>query len=83
MPVRRKFPMPDGTEREGIEVDFDTIKEAWNEYRLEDGTRLRIKTVLIRAVRLLDENGQPAFTELGDPEVLVNTSVSVVGSQDN
>ena len=31
--------------------DFNTIKEDWNEYEIEDGTKLRIKFVMVKIVR--------------------------------
>jgi hypothetical protein len=31
--------------------DFDTIKEDWNEYEIEDGTTLRVKFVMVKIVR--------------------------------
>ena len=31
--------------------DFDTIKEDWNRYKIQDGTELKIKFVLIKVVR--------------------------------
>lgn len=32
-------------------LDFDAIKEDWNEYEIEDGDRLRIKFVLVKIIR--------------------------------
>jgi len=32
-------------------LSFDTIKEDWNEYEIEDGTILRIKFVMVKIVR--------------------------------
>jgi len=49
------------------EVDFDTIKEEWNEYKLKDGTTLKIKIVLIKVVR------GDTYDQFGDPVYMVNT----------
>ncbi len=31
-------------------ADFKTMKEDWNEYKLEDGTTIKIKTILIKLI---------------------------------
>jgi len=49
------------------EVDFDTIKEEWNEYKLKDGTSMKIKIVLVKVVR--GDN----YDQFGDPVYMVNT----------
>ena len=47
------------------ELDVVSAKEAWSEYRLADGTILRIKPVVISISRM-DEtrtpDGQPVYT---------------------
>ena len=47
---------------QGTALDFETKKEDWNEYRLSDGTLLKVKLVLTGVVRL---NGQ--FDPAGNP----------------
>jgi len=39
-----KVRLPNGREVEATDVDFETVKENWNEYKLEDGTILKFKT---------------------------------------
>lgn len=78
--VVKQITMPDGSVVRGILTDFEIVKEDWNEYILEDGTKLRIKTVLVRALRLVDDEGQPRRTPDGDPEIFVNTSITVVAN---
>lgn len=78
--VVKQITMPDGSVVRGILTDFEIVKEDWNEYILEDGTKLRIKTVLVRALRLIDDEGQPRRTPDGDPEIFVNTSITVVAN---
>jgi len=48
---------------EGVDVRYEQVKEDWNEYKLEDGTILKIKTVLSRVVRTeeYDQNGEPIY----------------------
>jgi hypothetical protein len=46
------------------ELEFDTDKEPWTVYRLEDGTLLKFKQVLSKACRLIDKfkpNGEPIY----------------------
>lgn len=50
-----------GRQVEGEEVDFKSEGEQWNLYRLEDGSTLKLKTVLLSVVRLSEYN------ETGDP----------------
>ncbi|NQE46158.1 hypothetical protein C5S31_09075 [ANME-1 cluster archaeon GoMg2] len=46
-----KVRVPKGGEIEAEDVDFDTIKEDWNEYKLEDGTTLKFKTIISSVIR--------------------------------
>jgi hypothetical protein len=59
---KMKVRMPNGREVEATNVDFETRKEDWNEYKLEDGTVLRFKTVVSSIIRT--ENYDPMT---GDP----------------
>ena len=44
--------MPDGSEVEATPMEFKTIEENWNSYRLHDGTMLRLKTSPIKIFQL-------------------------------
>jgi len=57
-----KVRLPNGSEVEATNVDFETMKEDWNEYKLEDGTVLKFKTVVSSIIRT--ENYDPMS---GDP----------------
>ncbi len=48
---------------EGEDVAFNTILESWNEYKLEDGTEVRLKVVVKRVIRTLRRNasGEPIY----------------------
>ncbi|MCZ6479398.1 MAG: hypothetical protein ACE1Z6_13870 [Candidatus Methylomirabilales bacterium] len=63
-----------GREVPAEELDFEPLRESWNEYRLEDGTMLKIKTVVAKITRL------DAYTNEGDPIYNV-TSSNVVTAQ--
>lgn len=47
------------------DLDFETVKEDWNEYETEDGTTLKVKLVVNRIMRSDDvhnELGEPFYT---------------------
>ena len=58
--------------------DYETIREGWNEYRMSDGVTVRLKSVAQRLARVLDENGNPARNNAGDPFVIVSSQLVVV-----
>jgi|JRYF01.1.fsa_nt_gb hypothetical protein len=76
--VVKEFLVSENSAVRGIDLGFRVISEHWNEYELEDGTLLRIKTILLKAIRVVDENDKPIKTPLGDPEIVVNTTMTVV-----
>lgn len=39
---------------DGDELEFETIKEGWNEYACEDGSTVKLKSVVSRIVKLVD-----------------------------
>lgn len=42
-------------------LEFTVITEPWTKYKLEDQTRLFVKLVVVKVVRALNEQGQPAY----------------------
>jgi len=59
-----KVHLPNGREIGAMDVDFETIKEDWNEYTLEDGTVLKFKTVVSSIIRTEDYDpmtGDPVY----------------------
>ena len=49
---------------DGIDLDFRTLREEWNEYETEDGTRIRVKLVvseIIRTDRFDHQTDQPMY----------------------
>src|SRR5207245_3144895 len=42
-------------------IEFAVISEPWTKYKLEDQTKLFVKLVVIKVVRGLNEQGQPAY----------------------
>jgi hypothetical protein len=70
----------DGVQYSGQEVDFKVIKEDWNEYELNDGVKVKVKTIAQKIVRVLDAQNKPAFTPDGDPHVLIRHNTQIVSS---
>lgn len=51
----------------GEDLDFEVVKEDWNEYKLSDGTTLKVKVVLTGVRRLKNR-----YTPTGDPVICNN-----------
>jgi hypothetical protein len=64
---------------DALEMRFKSIREDWNEYDLEDGTTLRMKTVVSEIVRVegeYDREGNPIY-------IIKSANMLVVKSPDN
>ena len=57
---------------EGEPVDFEVVKEDWNEYKLTDGSTLKIKLVLTGVMRL---NNQ--YDPVGNPVYVISSQNAV------
>ena len=77
----REITMPDGKKAMAKEMAFDTVKEDWNEYKLEDGVTVRIKAVVHTIFRIVDAEGKPESTESGEPSILVRSANSVMARE--
>ena len=69
--ARLKVTMEDGRELEGDEIDFEVIREPWAEYEIEGNVKIKIRTVATKIIRVVDDEGNPAFTKDGDPWIVV------------
>jgi predicted RNA-binding protein with PUA domain len=49
-------------------IDFDVEKENWNVYKLEDGSKLKMRSVVAQIIRIENE-----YNPQGDPIYLVNS----------
>ena len=58
-------PPPNGTysDFEKKDLDYEVIKESWNEYKLKDGNTLKIKPAItaIDKTKNFDNNGEPIY----------------------
>ena len=75
-----RIKLPNGKEvpakREGF---LSSGGEHWNEYRLDDGVIIRVKTVVQKIYRVYkDDEKTPEVTSEGDPHVLVRSVTHVV-----
>src|SRR5215510_8100806 len=52
---------------EGTLVDFETVREEYNSYKLSDGSMIRMKTVVTNIIRTEE------FTPTGEPIYVVNS----------
>lgn len=76
-----KMQLANGEEREAFELDFEIQNEQWDEYKLLDGGRVRMKTSAQRMFRVLDAQGNPAYTPEGDPFILVRHNTLIVATE--
>ena len=73
----------DGKEITAREEAFTVVKEAWNEYVLESGVRVRVKASIAKIGRQIDERGNYTANQYGDPSVLVRYALEVVTKMDS
>ena len=52
---------------EGTLVDFETVREEYNSYKLSDGSIIRMKTVVTNIIRTEE------FTPTGEPVYIINS----------
>ena len=60
----QKIKGPDGTEHNATPIGFQSAREYWNEYLLDDGTIIRLKLVATEVLRvdgMKDANGGPVY----------------------
>lgn len=73
----------DGKEITAREEPFSVVNEAWSEYVLESGVRVRVKASVAKIGRQIDEQGNYTENQYGDPSVLVRYAVEVVTTMDS
>ncbi|MGH6848451.1 MAG: hypothetical protein ACREC0_13745 [Methylocella sp.] len=61
--------VPGGPLVDGVEILVDESSEKWSEYKLEDGTTIRLKQVLMEVIRTsqYDPEGNPLYTIKAQP----------------
>ncbi len=81
MARRTRIQIANGEERDAIELDFEIRKEEWDEYKLLDGGYVRLKTSALKMFRVLDTQGNPAYTPDGDPLIIVRHNTQIVSTE--
>jgi hypothetical protein len=61
--------VPGGPLVDGVEVPVDESSEKWSEYKLDDGTTIRIKQVLMEVIRTdqYGPDGNPLYAIKAQP----------------
>lgn len=81
MPKIKEITFPDGATHKVEELNFEIINEDWNEYTLEDGTQLKMKTSLLKVFWVLDNAEKRMYTTEGDPRIIVRSNNQVIASE--
>jgi hypothetical protein len=66
--------LPGGPFLDAVEVPVSEELEKWSEYKLEDGTTLRLKQVVLEIVRFIDQydpEGNPMYSVRAQPVISV------------
>jgi hypothetical protein len=76
--ARAKITMPGGQTVEGeeVEIDDDASTERWSDYKLKDGTLIRLKSVVSSIIRLdgqYDGEGNPLYVVKSTPAVTIKS----------
>jgi hypothetical protein len=61
--------LPDGRKVQAVEVGVTKANEHWNEYELEDGNTVKIKTILVKMMKVVDAKNELT----GEPIYFSNT----------
>ncbi|MFC2026548.1 hypothetical protein ACFLUX_01055 [Chloroflexota bacterium] len=73
-----QIPTPTG-KMKALDLEYETVKEDWNIYKLEDGTILKAKIVAGKISRGLADDGKSIFYNPdGEPFYNIRFSVSIV-----
>ena len=76
-----KVKLADGRDVNAMEVAFDIRREEWNEYELSDGGRVRVKTVVQKILKVVDDEGWQVYDANGDPIMIARNSVVISASE--
>lgn len=76
-----KVKLADGRDVNAMEVAFDIRREEWNEYELSDGGRVRVKTVVQKILKVVDDEGRQVYDANGDPIMIARNSVVISASE--
>jgi len=66
-------------------IDFETSKEVWNEYKLEDGTIIKLKFILIKIIKENTKyslNSQMVTGAIPSPDLIGTPSQGIYSPQE-
>lgn len=72
---------PDGVIRRVKEVNFNIEKEDFNFYRLDNGTSVKVKTIVGKIFQVVDRDGKNMYTMEGDPYIIVRSVNQVFATE--
>ncbi len=74
-----RIKLPDGREADATSIEINQASEQWNHYLLDDGSTLKVKLVITKALRIdneYDVEGNPVY-------MFQSTNVTSVVSPEN
>jgi len=80
-PRIREITFPNGETHKVEELDIEVVHEPWAEYKLSDGTSLKMKIIAMKAFRVLYPDGTPAYNAEGDPYIIMRHNVQLTASE--
>lgn len=66
--------VPGGPSLDAVEISVDDSSEKWSEYKLSDGSRIRVKQVLMEVSRVdgqFDQEGNPLYVIKAQPVMAI------------
>ena len=81
MPKPQTIVLTGGQEVVGEEISFEPVRESWSVYRLDDGSYLKVRALVGRVFRVVDEEGNPTYLDTGDPFMVARNRVEIVYSE--
>lgn len=65
-----------GREIEAVQLEFETVKEGWDKYKLEDGTELKVRTIVSKVFRAKEVDQQGNLIYVMSSTTLIDANVS-------
>ena len=65
-------------EIDAYELEYETVKEDWNQYKLPDGRLVRVKVLVSRLCQAVDADGKDLLNPDGSPMIVASNRVEVV-----
>ena len=66
--------LPNGKVAPCKQIDFEVIKENWNEYKTSSGVIVKLKSVVGKMFLVIDEKGDIVGLPEGEPNIIVRST---------